>query len=85
MPSKDLCPGNLSWWTAHYAKIAVVLVSGIIFTHIISVTIIAVQLFKTIKMDRDERIAASRVVYTLGINIITLVSCTDVLRLRFPD
>ena len=73
MPSLDVCPGSLSWWTLHYSKIAVVLVSGIIFSHIISGTVIIVQLMKTGHMDEDQRIAASRIVYTLLVNTIIMV------------
>ena len=42
-------------------------------THIISAVVLIAQLLKTTKMDRAERIAASRIVYSLAINIVILV------------
>lgn len=36
--------------------------------------VIAYQLFRTVKIERDERIAASRMVYYLVVGIVLMVS-----------
>ncbi|MCJ1439825.1 MAG: hypothetical protein MMC23_000306 [Stictis urceolatum] len=72
-PALDMCPASLIWWTVHYSKLGVVFGPGIILTHFISAAILTRQLWRTVKMDRDERIAASRVVYSLGVNVLIIV------------
>ena len=74
VPSPDMCPGFLMWWTEHYTKPAIVLAGGMMLTHVISAIVIVVRLLSTTKIDRSERIAASRIVYSLVINTIILVS-----------
>ena len=39
----------------------------------ITASVLVFQLMNTVRMDRDERIAASRVVYSLYLNIVILV------------
>lgn len=73
VPEDGMCIGSIMWWTAFYSKIAVVIASGIILTHLISAVLISLQLWRTVKMDPSERIAASRVVYSVGVNALILV------------
>ena len=74
LPSDDKCVGALVWWTENYALIAMVLIPIIIIINSVTSTIIVVQLLRTSKVDKKERIMASRVVYTLYLSIIILVS-----------
>ena len=73
LPAGDTCIGSLVWWTENYALIAIVLVPVIILINSITFTTIVVQLLRTEKMDRKERLMASRVVYTISLSIIILV------------
>jgi hypothetical protein len=57
-----------------YNKIAVALASGFVFTQLLSAAIIAIQLIRTVNIDREERIAATKVVYTLVTYALILVS-----------
>ena len=74
LPSPDRCLATLIWWTEHYAKIAIVLGSCTIVLFITAATIITIQLLRTVQIDRDERIAATRVVYYLILGVITMVN-----------
>ena len=77
LPANDQCGASLIRWTGDYAKLGVILSASIIFTHFVSAWIIITQLLRTVKMDRNERIAATRVVYALGLNTVILV-CTGI-------
>lgn len=81
-PTKGKCLTGLVWWTARYAKLAVVLASGLLAAYPASATIITVQLVKTVKVDKAERIAATRVVYYLIVNTWLIVCCH---LLNFPN
>ncbi|KAL8789546.1 MAG: hypothetical protein Q9195_006773 [Heterodermia aff. obscurata] len=67
-PTRGACVTGLIWWTARYFKFAIVICSGLLFLFTTSAIIITVQLVKTVKVDRAERIAATRVVYYLVVN-----------------
>ena len=73
-PTRGACVTGLIWWTARYFKLAIVVSSGLLFLFITAAIIITVQLLKTVKMDRAERIAATRVVYYLVANTWIIVS-----------
>lgn len=75
-PTKSRCLSSLIEWTAPYAKLAVVLASGLLFLYPASAVIISIQLVKTVKIDKLERIAATRMVYYLVLNTC-LVVCTN--------
>ena len=46
--------------------------------HLIAAAVITLQLMNTVDIDGDERIAASRVVYSMAINVAIIVSiCTN--------
>lgn len=74
LPADDSCIGSLVWWTENYALIAIVLIPVIILVNSVTSTIIIIQLLRTTKVDRKERIMASRVVYTIILSIVLLVS-----------
>lgn len=74
LPASDNCIGSLVWWTENYALIAIVLIPVIILINSITSTIIVARLLRTGKVDRKERIMASRVVYTIVLSILLLVS-----------
>lgn len=73
-PTRGACVTGLIWWTARYFKLAIVVSSGLLFLFMTAAIIITVQLTKTVKMDRAERIAATRVVYYLVANTWIIVS-----------
>lgn len=75
-PSKGECIASLIWWTAAYAKLGVVIATSLILTYALCALVITLQLLRRIKTDRDERIAATRVVYYLVPSVVLLV--------RFP-
>ncbi|MCJ1250534.1 hypothetical protein MMC30_007762 [Trapelia coarctata] len=72
LPESDDCVGALVWWTENYALIAIVLIPIIIIINSVTSSIIVVQLLRTSKVDKKERIMASRVVYTISLSIIIL-------------
>ena len=74
LPTKDTCTGSLVVWTAHYACIATALGSIIILVNLLVAALITHQLLKTAEIDRGERIAATRIVYTQGMSVFILVS-----------
>ena len=76
-PTRGKCLTGLIWWTARYAKLAVVLSSGLLALYPASAIIITVQLVKTVKVDKAERIAATRVVYYLIVNTWLIVSLSQ--------
>ena len=74
----DQCWGSLLWWTLHYGKVSLVLTAGMLLTNLITATVLVIQLVKTIDISKSERLAATRVVYALGVNVIILVRPFDV-------
>ena len=74
VPGRDRCFASLMFWTKTYSKPAIAFAGGIMLTHLVSGTIITIQLLHTAEVDRIERIAASRVVYSLGVDVLILVS-----------
>jgi hypothetical protein len=74
--SDDICPTSLSWWTSHYAKIGVAIGGSVVVAHLLAGAIITFQLMSTIDVEAEERIAASRVVYAMVINMAIMVRWT---------
>ncbi|KAL9041460.1 MAG: hypothetical protein Q9180_001265 [Flavoplaca navasiana] len=64
-PSKGICVATLVWWTTNYAKIGLIIGSGLLFANVVCAVVITTQLMRTTNIDHDQRIAASRVVYYL--------------------
>ena len=77
-PTRGKCLTGLIWWTARYAKLAVVLASGLLAFYPVSAVVITIQLVKTVKVDKAERIAATRVVYYLVANTWLIVSLNKI-------
>lgn len=73
LPSNDPCVSSLIWWTADYAEAGVAITVTLIATYIICTAVITVNLLKQSKLDRDERLQASIVVYYLIVNTLILV------------
>ena len=72
-PTKGECLTGVIWWTARYNKLGVVLATGLIALYIVLAILIVVQLVKTMQVERDERIAATRVVYYLVVSTWIMV------------
>ncbi|KAL9596539.1 MAG: hypothetical protein Q9219_005717 [cf. Caloplaca sp. 3 TL-2023] len=71
-PARRTCLASLVWWTTNFAKIGLVLASGLFFTFLVCAMVITVQLIRTIKMSRDQRIAATRIVYYLIVSALIM-------------
>lgn len=56
-----------------WADIALFLNSTLLLLYLLTGSLIAYQLWRTAKIDRNERIAASRTVYYLAIGVILMV------------
>ena len=74
IPTSDTCIGDLVWWTQHYAFIAVVLAPIIILINAVSSVTVVAQLLRTTKVAMDERIMATRYIFTSGLSTFILVS-----------
>ncbi len=70
------CLTNQIWWIERYAKLTVVLAPILLALYPASAMIISVQLVKTVKVDRADRVAATRLVYYLVFNT-WLIVCTS--------
>ena len=69
-----MCLGSLIWWASFWADFGVVINSVIIGLYVLTASIIAIQLYRTAELAREERIAASRTVYYLAVGTILMVS-----------
>ena len=68
------CLASLVWWTSHFAKLGLVIGTGLMFTFIVCACVITGQLLRIVDMHKNERIAATRIVYYLIVSTIILVS-----------
>jgi hypothetical protein len=69
------CPFDLLiLYAIRWADVAFGITLGLIISYLALGTILVVQLLRTTKLDRTERIAASRMVYYLGLAVILFVS-----------
>lgn len=73
----DKCIASLVWWAAPWSRIAIVINALLILVYVFVAALIAFQLFRTVEVDREERIAASRMVYYLGVGVILMVSLSQ--------
>ena len=71
--SKGPCLASLIWWTVSYSELGIVIGTFLTVTYSLCALVITLQLLRRIKTDRNERIAATRVVYYLVPSIILLV------------
>lgn len=75
---KDECTASLLSWALPWADVALFLNSFLLFVYLVTGFLIAFQLSRTTKIDRNERIAASRTVYYLAIGVILMVRNTPI-------
>lgn len=73
-PKRDKCLASLIWWAAPWSHLAILLNSITIVVYVGTALAIGLQLFRSVKIRREDRIAASRMVYYLGIGIVLMVS-----------
>lgn len=82
------CLDSLIWYTAFWSQVAFAISFVLIILNLAIGAIVTVQLLRTVKLDRDERIAASRVVYYLAASTLIMVSSVPTdpthLELTFP-
>ena len=76
-PMKDTCFATLIWWTERYATIGLAISSGLMFTYFLTGIIITIQLRRSINVEPEERIAATRVVCYLGLSVLIMVSMPE--------
>ena len=74
IPTSDTCIGDLVWWTQHYAFITVVLAPVIILINTVSSATVVAQLLRSTQVAMNERIMATRYVFTSGLSTFILVS-----------
>lgn len=77
-PTKGKCVTSLIWWTFHYARAGVAICLVLIFAFVTSASVITFQLLGTTKIDRGQRVQASRIVYHLIASTLILVSSTSI-------
>jgi hypothetical protein len=70
---EDECTANLVSWAMPWADIALFLNSMLIFIYLLTGFLIVYQLSRTAKINRAERIAASRTVYYLAVGVLLMV------------
>ncbi len=70
---KNDCIASLLSWALPWADIALFLNSTLILLYLLIAFLIVYQLSRTAKIDRMERIAASRTVYYIAIAVILMV------------
>ncbi|KAH0565670.1 hypothetical protein GP486_000926 [Trichoglossum hirsutum] len=71
-PAPDQCIASLMFYIRSKGKAGVVTISCIVVVIIISLVIITVQLSRNVRISKDERIAASRIVYYLVITVVIM-------------
>lgn len=78
---RNECSASLLSWVMPWADIALFLNSILLFLYLLTGFLIHYQLSRTAKIDRNERIAASRTVYYLAIGVVLMVcdSCSAIL------
>lgn len=73
-PMTRHCFASLIWFPIRYEFVALVLISIMIFSFLALAALISIQLMRTVKVDPNERISASRMCYYLIIATIIYVS-----------
>lgn len=72
LPTRGQCLSSFIWWTAHYAKPGVAICLALIFAYVTCACVITFQLMTTAKLQSDQRIHASRIVYYLLVSTVLL-------------
>ncbi|KAI9711923.1 MAG: hypothetical protein M1812_007077 [Candelaria pacifica] len=71
-PSQDRCLADLMSWTSHYALLGAAMLGVISMLLIAVAVVIFIQLVKNVKVDPNERIAATRVVSYIILVVILM-------------
>ncbi|KAL8729983.1 MAG: hypothetical protein Q9181_004819 [Wetmoreana brouardii] len=71
-PIQGECLSSLVWWTARFAKLGLVIGSGVLLTYVISSVVITTRLLRATTLDRSQRIDATRIVYHLIVSVIIM-------------
>ena len=74
----DDCTASLLSWAVPWADVALFLNSFLLLFYLLAGGLIVYQLSRTAKIDRNERIAASRTVYYLAIGVILMVGTSSI-------
>lgn len=82
---RDKCLGSLLLFAAPWSDVAFAINLILIISYIAIGTILVVQLLRTVKLDREDRIAASRVVYYLAVGTALFVSAVSVIAIARAD
>jgi len=72
--SPNHCIGSLVWFPIRYEFISLVIIVVLLFVFLILAAVISIQLMRSMKVEINERIAASRMCYYLVIATIVYVS-----------
>ncbi len=72
-PAHDRCLADLMSWTSHYAMLGAVVLSAILVILIAIAVVIFLQLVKNVKIEPNERIAATRAVAYIVLVVILMV------------
>ncbi|KAL8903703.1 MAG: hypothetical protein Q9207_003747 [Kuettlingeria erythrocarpa] len=82
LPARHECLTSLVWWTKPFAKFGLVIASGLMLIYIVCATVITARLLRTLHISRDQRIAATRIVYYLIFSTLITVRmpepCTNI-------
>lgn len=64
-PMFPRCVGGLVWFTMRYDFLSLVILCVLVSSFLVLAAIISIQLMRTVEVDPNERIAASRLCYYL--------------------
>lgn len=78
-PARHGCLTSLVWWTKHLAKVGLVIASGLISTYVVCAVVVTAQLLRALKISREQRIAATRIIYYLISSTMITVSIASTL------
>lgn len=76
-PEPNKCFASLIWFVSKFGKIGLILFSTTAGLFIISAITIFFRLSKATTVERDQRIAASRMVYYLVVGFVSVVSLSS--------
>ena len=68
------CIGSLVWYPIRYQFVAIIILCVMLFFFLALAAVIGIQLMRSVKVDPNERIAASRMCYYLVVAAIIYVS-----------
>lgn len=74
---KDKCFASLLWFVSRYGMFGLILLSTLVGLLIASASVILIRLSKTTLVERNQRIAASRMVYYLVVGVVSSVSASQ--------